>query len=253
MSSKAWLSAFGYTVLLMALASIASCGSSSPVSGAKDGGTGTAGGTASGAGGAGGDQSGAGGAMSAGTAGSTMTGAGGDMTGAAGATGAGGAAGGAGGATGTAGKGGGAGAGGATGTAGKGGGAGTGGNRDGGAGDAGALAMCRNATTCKAGDPPCLRSCGNGRDVTCECGTGTLAGMLVCDNVCVRPDGGTTMDAGAVPACPANIRSSTTACTPRTEMTCETACANNMHRECVCAATGGGRGVWFCFAATACM
>jgi hypothetical protein len=255
MSSKAWSSAFGYVVFLMAISSIGGCGSSSPVAGSKDGGTGTAGNAASGAGGAGGDQTGAGGDMT-GTAGGNPTGAAGDMTGAAGTTtGAGGAAGGA---TGTAGKGGGAGAGGATGTAGKGGGAGAGGaggagNRDAGAGDAGATPMCRNATTCKASDPPCVRPCGTGRDTTCECGTGVLAGMLVCSSICERPDGGGATDGGAVTACPANIRSGTTACVPRTDMTCETPCQAMMHRQCDCAATGGGRGVWFCFKATACM
>jgi hypothetical protein len=237
------LSAFGSVVVL---AAIASCGGSSLAPNGKDGSTA--------AGGAGGDRSGAGGDMT-GTAGGSATGAAGDMTGTAGGSAAGagggmsGAAGG-GGKTGTAGKGGGAGMGGA----GKGGGAGTtGGSKDGGATDAGGIAMCKHATTCKAGDPPCLRACGiGGRDETCECGTGALAGLLVCDTICTRADAGTTTDGGAAPACPTNIRSGTTACTPRTETTCETACANKLHRECVCAAIPSGRGFWFCFPETAC-
>jgi hypothetical protein len=113
--------------------------------------------------------------------------------------------------------------------------------------------MCKHATTCAAGDPsPCVRACGTGRDATCECGTGTLAGKLVCETVCARPDGGAPTDGGTVPACAATIKSGATACTPRTEMTCETACAANMHRECTCVATAGTKGVWFCFKPSAC-
>jgi hypothetical protein len=207
----------------------ASCGGASTAISKDGGGAGASGG-------AGGDNSGAGG---------DMTGAGGDMTGA------GGGAGGAGGMTGGAGKGGGGGKGGATGGGGKG---GATGNKDGGVADDGGtgLAMCKHATTCAAGDPPCLRACGTGRDVTCECGTGALAGKLVCETVCERPDGGGATDGGVPAMCPATIRSGATACTPKTETTCETACAAKLHRECTCVATTGARGVWFCFRATAC-
>jgi hypothetical protein len=140
---------------------------------------------------------------------------------------------------------------GGSGGAGKGGGGGATGNKDGGTTDAGGLAMCRNATTCKASDPACLRACGTGRDVTCECGTGVLVGRLVCETGCEKTDGGTATDAGAVRACPANVKSGTTACTPKTETTCETACTNHERRECVCA-TAAGRSVWFCFSPLTC-
>ncbi|HVU52030.1 MAG TPA: hypothetical protein VHL80_15135, partial [Polyangia bacterium] len=159
-------------------------------------------------------------------------------------------AGGKGGESGGGGKGGATGAGGKGGAGGGGGKGGGGGNADGGAG-AGGIEMCKHATTCAAGDPPCLRACGTGRDVTCECGTGALAGKLVCETVCEKADAGAT-DGGAVPACAATIRSGTTACTPKTETTCETACAAKLHRECLCAATTGAKGVWFCFRPTVC-
>jgi hypothetical protein len=246
MSSKSSLTSLGLAFVLIVFAS---CGGASPASN-KDGGGNT------GAGGAGGNVTGAGGDMTG--AGGDMTGAGGDMTGAGGdMTGAGGAGGdmtGAGGATGGGGNGGATGGGGKGGATGGGGKGGATGNRDGGVGDAGSLAMCKHATTCNAGDPsPCLRACGTGRDATCECGTGALAGKLVCETVCERPDGGgSTADGGTVPACPANIKSGTTTCTPRTETTCETPCAAMMHHECICAATAGTKGVWFCFKATTC-
>jgi hypothetical protein len=240
------MAALGAVCLLIFFAG---CGGSTPIAN-KDGGSAGSSAGAS-AGGSGGDQSGAGGDMS-GTAG-TPAGAAGDtgmgtagmiggagMTGGAGQGGGAGAGGGAAGKGGTAGKGGGAGAGGTT------------GNRDAGAGDAGALPACKHATTCAAGDPsPCVRACGAGRDDTCECGTGALAGKLVCETTCQRPDAGAT-DGGAVMVCPATIRSGTTACRPRTESTCETACQAAMHRECTCVATTAGAGVWFCFKPTAC-
>ena len=233
MSSNRLLVTLGCPVFLMALAAIVGCGGASPAL-SKDGGGGTA------TGGAGGDQAGAGGDTS--TGGGGASGAGGDVS-----TGTGGASAGAGGAGGGGGE---AGAGGATGAAGKGGG-GAAGHKDGGAGDAGPIATCKQATTCVAGDPPCLRACGTGKDVTCECGTGVLAGKLVCDNVCEKPDAGAGTDAGAIAACPATVKSGTTACTPKTESMCETACQNMMHRECVCTAVGG-KAVWLCLKALAC-
>lgn len=240
MSLKASFASLGCLSIMIAFAS---CGGSSPIAN-KDasGSTSGAAGDMTGAGGdmtgAAGEASGAGGDMTG--AGGDMTGAGGDMTGAAGAGGEAGAGG-----KGAAGKGGTGGKGGTAGAGGK------GGNADGGAGGAGAIAMCKHATTCTAGDPPCLHACGTGRDTTCECGTGALAGKLVCETTCDRPDAG-AVDGGATPACAANLKSGTTACTPKTEMTCETACAAKMHRECICAATTGTKGVWFCFRPTAC-
>jgi hypothetical protein len=247
MSSKESLAAFGSAVFLIAVCSstVVGCGGASPAAAGKDGGAGSS----AAAGSAGGDQSGTGGDMT-GTAGAMAGGTGGDMSG-----GTGGMIGGAG-MTGTAGMGGAAGAGGNGGAAGKGGTAGAGGRmgtRDAGVSDAGgALTACRHATTCTAGDPPCLKACAAGGDATCECGTGALAGKLVCETVCERPDAGGATDAGATRACVATIKSGTTACTPRTESTCETACQNMEHRECTCVATAGTRGVWFCFKPTAC-
>jgi hypothetical protein len=233
---------------------IAGCGSASPASSRDGGGAGS---SATGAGGAAGDTSAGAagdtsmGAAGNGAAGDNSVGGSGGTTGAAGDTSMGAAGGG--GMSGAGGQ-----AGGQAGAGGRGGAGGTRGTRDGGVADArvadaGALAACKRATTCAMGDPPCLRACGGGgRDVTCECGTGVLAGRLVCEATCARLDAGAP-DGGTPPACAANIRSGMTACTPRTETTCDTPCANMMHRQCTCVAgTGGARSVWFCFGATTC-
>ena len=241
MSSNRLLVTLGYPVFLIALGAIVGCGGASPALSPDGGGSMATGGAGGDQSGAGGDQSGAGGNTSTGAGGVSASGAGGDTSTGTGGTSA------AGGATGHGGE---SGAGGSTGAAGKGG-AGATGHKDGGAADVRAIAACKNATTCAAGDPPCLRACGTGKDVTCECGTGVLAGKLVCDNVCEKPDAGAGKDGGAVAACPAALKSGATACTPKTESTCETPCQNLMHRECVCTAVGG-KDVWLCVKAVAC-
>lgn len=49
---------------------------------------------------------------------------------------------------------------------------------------------CGNDNTCQASDPVCSRGCGRGRVMLCQCGTGPLAGALVC-GTCMADDGGT--------------------------------------------------------------
>jgi hypothetical protein len=40
--------------------------------------------------------------------------------------------------------------------------------------------MCGNSDACAAADPACSRGCGRGQSMLCQCGTGQLAGTLVC-------------------------------------------------------------------------
>lgn len=50
---------------------------------------------------------------------------------------------------------------------------------------------CGNDNTCQASDPVCSRACGRARVMLCQCGTGPLAGTLVCGTCMAADDGGT--------------------------------------------------------------
>jgi len=54
------------------------------------------------------------------------------------------------------------------------------------------LAACPTANTCTEGQAACTRGCGRGQQMICECGTGQLAGMLLCGTCMNAATGGNT-------------------------------------------------------------
>ena len=217
MTRMTWL-AVPSCVLLVACA--VGCGSTSPAGGGGGSGGGVAGQTGSAGRGSAGN----------GVAGTSGTGAAG-TSGAAGTTGAAGA--------GTAGVGAaGNGAAGAVGTAG-------GGGRAGGGG-----LVCAAQQACTAGQT-CQTACTAGtngaRTSFCTC-TAANGGMeLACVDIPCNSDAGT--DTGVPPpaTCPAGAANGNVDCDPTMDVTCRTACTNQMQDLCVCALHGGGgNGRWTC-------
>ena len=220
------------------LCTIAACGSTSPASksdagkttdGASGSGDATAG--SGGDAGAGGTTTGASG--DTGTAGASATGSGG-VTGNAGA---------AGGATGTAGGSGTGGASGSSGTAGKGGASGTD------AGTDAAPVICSSQSACSVEGDTCETTCVRGAVTSCVCATppGATSLEFLCASVqCSAKDAGAP-DAGPSPpaVCPADIMSRKTACDPKTDTVCDTACVNMMDHRCFCNGNGT-TGTWEC-------
>jgi hypothetical protein len=144
------------------------------------------------------------------------------------------------------------GTGGAAGAAGAGGRAagGAGGGAAGAGGAGGAGLVCAAQQACTAGQT-CQTACTAGTNGSttsfCTC-TAANGGMeLACVDIPCNRDAGT--DTGVPPpaTCPAGAANGNVDCTLGTDVTCRTACANQMQDLCVCAPHGGGgNGRWTC-------